>query len=194
MAGRWPASTREEGFLRQALPVLLLLAVGSLATGVVFERMTHLLREFPGLIVLVPPLIGLRGNINSSLGARLGSAIHLGVVDPESFRGREVAANVGGSMALSTVMPSLAGVLAWATSLALGLDAMPLTLFVGVAAVAGFLSGLFLAGVTLVILAAAYRYGLDPDNVTGPALATIGDVVTLVILYGTAAVLAGGFP
>lgn len=192
MAGSWYARARDEGFLEQALPVLLLLAVGSLATGIVLERMTALLRAFPGLIVLVPPLIGLRGNINTALGARMGSAIHLGVVDPTSLWDPEVRANVAGSLTLSTLMPALAGVLAWAASRLVGLEAMSLRLFVVVATVAGLASGIFLSAVTLAILVAAHRWGIDPDNVTGPALATIGDVVTLAVLYATAAVLAGG--
>jgi mgtE-like transporter len=194
MAGRWAQASGDESFLRQAVPVLLVLAVGSLVTGVVFERMTPLLRSFPGLIVLVPPLIGLRGNINTAMGARLSSGMHLGVIDPSDPWHPEVRENVAGSLVLSTVMPALAGILAWAASIVLGLDAMALGTFVLVATVAGLLSGLFLAGVTLVILAAAHRYGIDPDNVTGPALATVGDVVTLAILYGTAVGIAGGFP
>lgn len=192
MAGSWTARAREEGFLQQALPVLMLLAVGSLATGAVFERMRPLLRQFPGLIVLVPPLIGLRGNINTSMGARLASAMHLGVVDPEALWDREVAENLGGSLALSATMPALAGVLAWAASLLIGLEVMALSRFVLVASLAGLASGVLLAGVTLVILVVAHRYGIDPDNVTGPALATVGDVVTLVVLYATVGLLVGG--
>lgn len=193
MAGSWIADVRDEGFLRQSLPVLMLLAVGSLATGAVFERMQPLLREFPGLIVLVPPLIGLRGNINNAMGARLGSAMHLGIVDPRAIWDPTIKANVGGSLVLSATMPALAGVLAWAATRLMGLEAMPLALFVLVAMVAGLASGVFLAGVTLALLAAAHRHGIDPDNVTGPALATVGDVVTLAILYATAGFL-GGFP
>lgn len=192
MVGSGSARSRGEGYLRQALPVLALLAVGSLATGAVFERMRSLLEASPGLIVLVPPLIGLRGNINTTMGARLSSAMHLGVVDPTSLWDREVGANVAGSLILSGTMAALAGGLAWGTSRLLGLASIGLARFVLVAAVAGLASGVLLAGITLVILVGAHRYGIDPDNVTGPALATVGDIVTLAVLYATAANLAGG--
>lgn len=193
MEGVWRELFEGNEFLTQGLPILLVLGVGSLLTGVVFERMTPLLRSFPGLIVLVPPLIGLRGNINTTLGSRLGSAIHLGLVEPDRMWNPEVRENVLGSMALSTVMPAVAAVLAWGVSVVAGLPAMRLDLFVLVATVAGLVSGGFLAVVTLGIMVLAHRYGLDPDNVTGPGLATVGDVITLLVLLATASILGGAF-
>ena len=37
---------------------------------------------------------------------------------------------------------------------------------------------------TVGIVIFTFRRGLDPDNITGPALATIGDLITLVVLFG----------
>ncbi len=182
---------RGNDLLVQGLPILLLLALGSLVTGVVFQRMIPLLRAFPGLIVIVPPLIGLRGNINASLGSRLGSAVHLGVIEPGAVWDPEVRQNVLGSLALSGMMPAVAAVLAWVASQLLGLAMMPLGLLILVATVAGLVSGAILAGITVGIVTLSYRYGLDPDNVTGPGLATVGDVLTLAILFGTAWFLLG---
>lgn len=193
MPGLWRDLFRGNDFLTQGLPILMLLAVGSLGTGLVFERMVPLLQAYPGLIVLVPPLIGLRGNINASLGSRLGSAVHLGLIEPGTMWDPEVRENVLGSLMLSGLMPALAAVLAWVVSRALGIAVIPLWLLVAVATVAGLVSGLLLAAITVGIVTWSHRHGVDPDNVTGPGLATVGDVLTLLVLFATSALVLGGW-
>ncbi len=185
-------------FLRQSLPVLSLTALGGLVAGLFLEGMRGILEALPGLLVLVPAMIGLRGNINSSLGSRLGSAIHLGLIGSArdrgfatAFRDRELRENVNGSLLLSVLMPAIAAVAAYVTSLALGLPTISVLTLLAIAVVSGVVSGIVLAVITVMIVLMSVRRGLDPDNVTAPFLATVGDVLTLVILLSSAYLIAG---
>ena len=44
----------------------------------------------PGLIVVIPAVIAMRGNISTALGSRLGSAYHLGIIDANNLFNEEL--------------------------------------------------------------------------------------------------------
>lgn len=178
--------------LRQSLPLLLLCGVGEVFAGVLFGNSRHALELLPGLIVLIPALIGLRGNINTTLGSRLGSAAHMGLISSKSFWNAEMKENFKASLILSVVMSFLAGLLAYVTTLALEKSSVNIMLkIIVIAVIAGSIAGVILAFITLIIILYAFKRGLDPDNVTGPSLATVGDMITLGCIFGTAFLIGG---
>ena len=63
---------------RQSLVSLCLNSSTSLLAGAVLGSITGTFERLPGLLVLVPAAIGLRGNVFSSLGNRLSTSIHVG--------------------------------------------------------------------------------------------------------------------
>jgi cation transporter-like permease len=75
--------------------------------------------------------------------------------------------------------------LAYVTSLFLGVipDALML---ISIVVIAGVISGLILTLLTIVIIYLVFKRGYDPDNVTGPALATFGDMITMACIFGSA--------
>ncbi len=64
--------------MRQGLVALLVSSGGDLLAGLTLGAITHTLDRLPGLLVLVPAAIGMRGNIFGALGSRLGTSIHAG--------------------------------------------------------------------------------------------------------------------
>ncbi len=174
------------GAYREALPVLAVSAVGGLFAGAVLGGMERELRVIPGLLVLVPALLATRGNVYGSLGARLASALHQGLVDPEpSLADRRVRAAVAAAMLNGLVVSALAAVAGYGLLVALGRPVAPLAELVGVALVAGLLSGVALTAVVVTVVFAGFRRGMDPDTLAGPVVTTTGDLV------GVATVLAG---
>lgn len=176
--------------LAEILPALLLTSAGALGAGALLGAMAPHLETAPGLLVMVPGLMAFRGNVSASMGARLSSAFHLGLLDPDDPFGPVGRANVLASLTLSTVIGAVVGVLGWAASVLVGLPAVALWVFVTVAVLTGLLSGSMLSLVTLFIVVTASRRGIDPDNVTGPLLTTVGDVITLSVLFLVVAVIA----
>ncbi|RLF31290.1 MAG: divalent cation transporter, partial [Thermoplasmata archaeon] len=51
---------------------------------------------------------------------------------------------------------------------------------------AGLISALILTLLTVSIIYIVFKRGYDPDNITGPALATFGDIVTTLCIFGSA--------
>ena len=72
--------------LRESLPALLLSGFLSLFAGYFMTFLIEKLEKFPGLFVLIVPIVGLRGAASSSFASRLNSAYHLGLIKGEIER------------------------------------------------------------------------------------------------------------
>jgi mgtE-like transporter len=167
----------------EALPALSASLVGGLLAGVVLGGMRAELRALPGLLVLVPALLATRGNVYGSLGARLATALHQGLVEPR-VRGadRRLYAAVVAALANGLLASAFAAVAAFAALTALGSPVAPLWSLVGVALLAGLFSGGVLVAVVVTVVFAGYRRGRNPDTLVGPLVTTTGDVFGILFL------------
>ena len=68
--------------IKEGLIALLICAVGDLIAGIVLGKMTFFLEAFPGLLVVIPGAIGMRGNIFGSFASRLSTSLHIGLIAP----------------------------------------------------------------------------------------------------------------
>ena len=169
---------------REALPALAASLVGGLLAGVVLGGMRPELARVPGLLVLVPALLATRGNVYGSLGARVATALHQGVVEP-SVRGaddRLVRAGVA-ALANGLVASAFAAAAVFLTLSALGRPVASLPGLVAVALLAGLLSGTTLTLVIVTAVFAGYRRGYNPDTLVGPLVTTTGDVFGMLFLF-----------
>ena len=181
--------------VKQSLPLLILCGIGGVVAGNTFSGMKDIFQPgsssfIPGLIVVIPAIIALRGNISTALGSRLGSAYHLGLIDADNLWNNDLKQNVLGSFILNFVMSIIIGVLAIVSSLFLGFPAEPVKLII-IVLLAGVLSGIILTFLTIGIIYVVFKRGYDPDNIPGPALATFGDIVTMLCIFWSAVFIGG---
>lgn len=181
---------------REAMPVLLLTALAELMAGGLLQNIEVFYAILPGLVVLVPGLMQLRGNISTSLAQRLGSATHLGLVSWKQGFNTPLRSNVKASLVLVTVMSFLLGLGAWGatqlvsftTLLSYGVvlvSTMTLPRFITVSMVTALLASLVQVTTTVLVALIAHARGLDPDNVTIPVVATVGDILTVACLLAS---------
>src|SRR4029079_2428579 len=79
LAARFAALVRADpSGVRAGFGALLISSGGDLVAGLTLGSITHTLDGLPGLLVLVPAAIGMRGNVFGALGSRLGTLIHTG--------------------------------------------------------------------------------------------------------------------
>ncbi len=171
--------------VKQSLPLLILCGFGAILTGGTLSGMTRVLESIPGLIVVIPGVIAMRGNISTALGSRIGSAYHLGLIDADNLWSEDLKQNIFGSLILSVLVSIVIGVLAYFTSLLLNVYPNPLELIL-IVLLGGVSSAIILTALTIIIVYIVFKKGYDPDNITGPALATIGDIITMVCILGSA--------
>ncbi|GFP19474.1 mgtE-like transporter, partial [Candidatus Hakubella thermalkaliphila] len=179
----WAYLQEEVVTLKQGFVALLICSGGNLLAGLALGLMTHTLEALPGLMVLIPAAIGMRGNIFGALGSRLGTAIHSGIFELSRRREGILAQNIYVSTVLGLIMSLFLGILAWLVSLIFGLESISWTDFVVISTLGGIISGVVVLVTTVLIAVASYRWGWDADNVSTPLVTTAGDLVTIPSLY-----------
>lgn len=178
---------------RQGLVALALNSSTSLVAGAILGSLTHTFERRPGLLLLVPAAIGLRGNVFGSLGNRVSTSIHAGELQLRLRRSTMLGQNVLAAGALTLGMSVVLVLLAALISVGLGLGPT-----VGLADLAlvsvggGALASLPVLAATLGLAAGAVRFGWDLDNVTAPLVSTLGDVLTLPALWLATGLLGFG--
>lgn len=163
--------------------------VATLIAGAVLGAARGPLTEHPGLLVLIPAAIGMRGSIYGALAARLSTGILTGQFEPalvrRSFLGRQIEAST-----LLTVTTSVeAGAIAWVVSRMFGWETIPFLDLVAVSLLAGLLSSLILLGVTVAMARRSQARGWSMDDVGAPTITATGDLITLPALLVATLVL-----
>jgi mgtE-like transporter len=171
--------------VKQSLPLIILCGIGAILAGSTLGAMKDLIRDIPGLIVIIPAIIAMRGNISTAFGSRLGSAYHLGIINADNLWNEELIENIKGSLFLSFFVSIIIGFLAYITSFLLNVYPDPVKIIL-IVIIAGVLSAIVLTFMTIGIIYLVFKRGYDPDNITGPALATFGDIVTMLSIFGSA--------
>lgn len=98
--------------IREGLIALLICAVGDLIAGIILGKMTFFLETFPGLLVIIPGAIGMRGNIFSSFASRLSTNLHIGIIAPKFELSDELNYNIFSSFVLTLVLSLFLGIIA----------------------------------------------------------------------------------
>ncbi|MFW6000230.1 MAG: magnesium transporter [Halorubrum sp.] len=175
---------------RQALPVIGVSLIAGLFAGTILgsETMRANIAEVPGLLLLLPAFLATRGGVYGSLGARLSTGLHQGIIEPRFRLDRRLTNAVVASFLNGMTVSVFIAVVTYATLVLFG-DGGSLFQLVGVMAVAGFLSAVLMITVLIFVIFVGYRRGLDPDNVIGPVVTTLGDVFgVFFLLVGVAVV------
>src|SRR5690349_19706960 len=168
----------------QGLVSLGLNSTTSLAAGAFLGAITDTLARYPGLLVLVPAAIGMRGNVFGSFGNRISTTIHTGTFSLSVRRETVLGQNVLAAGILTAGISLLAAVVAKVISVGLGLErTISLLDLVTVSIVGGVLGSVVVLFATIGLAGGAVRYGWDLDNVNAPLVSTLGDVLTLPALW-----------
>ncbi|MEY2568316.1 MAG: mgtE-like transporter [Actinomycetota bacterium] len=170
--------------VRQGAVALLLSSGGDLLAGLTLGAITGTLERLPGLLVLVPAAIGMRGNIFGALGSRLGTSIHTGTFRLSARRDTVVGQNVAASVALTLAVSVALAVLAKTIAVAFGVEGtISVADYVVISVLGGALASVVVLVITVGVAAGAARFGWDLDTVAAPVVTAAGDVVTLPSLF-----------
>lgn len=170
--------------VRAGFVALLISSGGDLVSGLTLGSITGTLEKLPGLLVLVPAAIGMRGNIFGALGSRLGTAIHAGTYRLSRRTDTLVGQNLVASLALSLSISLVLAVLAKAIAVGFNLqNSISVADFVVISVIGAILSSVVVLALTVGVASLAARRGWDLDNVAGPIVTASGDMITLPALF-----------
>jgi mgtE-like transporter len=173
----------ERRTLRHGFVALLLGVVTSFVAGITLANITETLRELPGLLILIPAVLGMRGTIFGAMGARLGTSTHVGLFEVTAERTGVLYQNVYVAV-VSTISSSLyLAVLAKLSALAFGLPSISFLKFVTISVVGGIIDSAIILVLTVGLSVLSYRRRYDLDAVSTPVVTAAADMLTVPVLF-----------
>jgi len=178
---------------RHTLTALFFNSTTSFVAGATLAGMNDTLRRLPGLLVLVTPAIGLRGNVFSTFGSRLSTAIHTGTYSRALRKETTLGQNLIASFVLSAFMSTVLAAIAKIVAVAVGIpDTIGILDLAAISVLGGLLGSIPAALVTVSLSRRAAQKGWDLDNIVSPTDATLGDVMTVPALWAAAELVGRG--
>ena len=181
LLGYWRSERRT---LRQGIVALALSTCAGFVAGLVLGSITGTLEKLPGLLVLIPAAVGMRGTIFGAMGARLGTGVAAGLFEPTLRRGSLLSNNVVVGILSALLTSFYLAALAKLVAAAFGEEAViSFWDLVTISVIGGVLASSITLVVTIGIAVLSFRRGWDLDAVSTPMVTAIGDMVTLPALF-----------
>lgn len=189
----WAHWRSERRALGQGLVALVLSTAAGFLAGLTLAHLTDRLDRIPGLLVLIPAAVGMRGTIFGAIGARLGTASAAGTLEPSLRRGGVLHRNVEVAT-ISTLTSSIwVAALARIVSTAFGHPSVSIWGLVTISVVGGVLGSVVILAVTVALSVRSFRRGWDLDSISTPVVTALGDVATLPTLFAASLLLEHPF-
>jgi len=157
---------------------------GDLLVGLALAFMSNRLIKLPGLFVLIPAAIGMRGNVFGALGSRLGTGMHAGLFQVSRDRRGFLSQNAFAAAVLTVATSLFLAIAARAASAVLGQPhSISVWDFFAISILGGVIGSIVVGTATVFISVLANRRGWDLDSVSAPLVTAMGDTCTLPALW-----------
>ncbi len=148
--------------------------VGGTFLGIYFEK---IMVSYPLILVILPGLMGLRGNIFGAMASRFTTALYMGEMEPKL-----TDENVIRGILISVLLSIIPILILW-TAGVIRLDNLSSSVLILLIVISStILVSLLLGFSTAVVTIEPFKRDLDPDMIAAPLVTTISDVLTIPML------------
>uniref|UniRef100_A0AAF5DQT8 SLC41A/MgtE integral membrane domain-containing protein n=1 Tax=Strongyloides stercoralis TaxID=6248 RepID=A0AAF5DQT8_STRER len=173
-------------FLAQVIFPFIIAGLGMVFAGTLLDVVQHwsLFKSVPEIFILVPALLGLKGNLEMTLASRLSTLANTGKIDDKEKKDKILLANVALIQTQAIVVAFLAStiaiVLAWISNGTV--DWAHACLLCASSLTTASFASIVLSVIMIIVILTAKKFNIDPDNIATPIAASLGDLITLTIL------------
>ncbi len=173
--------------IRETISALLIALVADSVAGFIMNRYVDIFVMIPGLLMVIPALIDMRGNVYGAFISRLSSKLHLGEIkdihDEKVKVGIKSAKMLAYSGAL--IVGTIAGIFAFHST---G-NTTYILLIPAIILVTHLFTTSILTPITAHIAVKSYQKGWNPDNVGVPLISSVGDLTSVAFILLSAYLL-----
>lgn len=169
----------------------LLAGYGMVAASLLLDKVQHwdVFKLVSEVYILVPALLGLKGNLEMTLASRLSTHAHLGHIDSN------LGTLIVGNLCLIQCQAVLVGFLAAMAAVAMGwipdgqFDIHHAMLLCASSVLTASFASLVLGLIMIGVIVLSKHLDINPDNIATPIAASLGDLTTLALLSWIASLL-----
>jgi len=174
---------RWKNIVKNSVPLLTICIVIEIMAGQILQGNQKQLLILPILLVSIPVINGVGGNIGSILGARLASGLHVGYIE-YSIRDKNMHKNLAVILLIGTVAYAILAVLIYYISYLRDIE-MDINIlnFISIVLGSGVLLIITTSIVSVITAFLSFKKGLDPDDMVAPVVTTIGDTMGIIFLF-----------
>lgn len=160
---------------------------GGIIGGTLLSSLSNSFSLIAGLFILFPGLLELHGNIYGSLSARLSNLLLLGKLKDKREKRYFIKQNILATFLLLFFVSFVLGLISYLfVYFILGTDNPVLIL---ISLFSSILSSFIEIPLTIYMTFWTFRHNLDPEDIMGPYVTTLGDIISILSLVIIAGVI-----
>lgn len=161
-----------------AVPALIACLLMDFFAGAFLGRFFEkIMLSYPVIFVILPGLMGLRGNIFGAMASRFTTMLHLGEMEPK-LRDKNVVKNIF----LSILLSLLPVIVLWIVGVLKVGNAISGVIVLLIVLTSTIFVSLIMGYATALATVFPFKKGIDPDTVAAPLVTSAGDLVTMPFL------------
>ncbi|KKM66691.1 hypothetical protein LCGC14_1478660 [marine sediment metagenome] len=176
--------------VKETFPSEIISIIGSLLAGIILSLLILPFKSFGILILIIPALLSLRGNISGPFIARTSKDLIIG-----EFNRRSWLENVFATYTLSVVTAIFIGLFSIILNLLLinllviQIPLLSFELYLLIPLISILITLTVSIPISTLLNYLAFHYGMDPNNVVNPIMTAIDDFITVISFFLTIVIL-----
>lgn len=171
--------------VRETFPSEIISIMGDILAGIILLILILPFKSFLILILIIPPLLSLRGNITAPFIARTARDLIIG-----EFNIRLWIENILATFCLSLMTATLIGLISLTLNiLFFKIFILPIDLIILIPIFSISLTLLITIPISTILNYLTFTYGLNPNNIVNPVMTAIGDFAMIICFYLTIIIL-----
>jgi len=163
--------------------------------GIILTTAIIIINKKPWLLLVYPPILSIRGNVNGIFSSKLGTLLHIGFIEPKIIgNSEEYYRLILAIIAISSLNFLGIGFFSFFICkfllLITSVDLLDIILFLFLV---GTIATLFSIFITSFVAFITYRKALDPDLIVYPIMSTVNDIIITIIFMEIGQIIGSPF-